>query len=135
LTDEVQHSVRALASLPDPLRDAFEVLADTEQEQLYRLSIKMIRGLQQSGALPVSRMCLRCRFFDPYRHIGAAAPHHCHSLETALAERQLRIDCAAFAAADKASQAALWDRFIAAEEIAATEADSVEEIEMATVSI
>jgi DNA-binding MarR family transcriptional regulator len=113
LTDEGQHSATQLASLPDPLWGAFDVLAETEQETLYRLSIKMIRGLQENGALPTSRMCLRCKFFDPFRYVGSQTPHHCHQAKTPFAERQLRIDCSVFEAGDAAAQAELWQRFLA----------------------
>jgi DNA-binding MarR family transcriptional regulator len=113
LTDEGQHSATQLAALPDPLWGAFDVLADTEQETLYRLSIKMIRGLQENGALPTSRMCLRCKFFDPFRYVGSPTPHHCHQAHMPFAERQLRIDCSVFEAGDAAAQAALWERFVA----------------------
>jgi DNA-binding MarR family transcriptional regulator len=112
LTDEGQHSATRLASLPDPLWGAFDVLADTEQETLYRLSIKMIRGLQENGALPTSRMCLRCKFFDPFRYAGSATPHHCHQAQMPFAERQLRIDCSVFEAGNAAAQAQLWERFV-----------------------
>src|ERR1700735_5359293 len=112
LTDEGQHSATQLAALPDPLWGAFDVLADTEQETLYRLSIKMIRGLQENGALPTSRMCLRCKFFDPFRYAGSATPHHCHQAQTPFAERQLRIDCSEFEAGDAAAQATLWQRCV-----------------------
>jgi DNA-binding MarR family transcriptional regulator len=113
LTDEGQHSATQLASLPDPLWGAFDALADTEQETLYRLSIKMIHGLQQKEALPTSRMCLRCKFFDPFRYVGSATPHHCHQAQMPFAERQLRIDCSVFEAGDAAAQAELWQRFVA----------------------
>ena len=113
LTDEGQHSAAQLAALPDPLWGAFDVLADTEQETLYRLSIKMIRGLQENGALPTSRMCLRCKFFDPFRYAGSATPHHCHQAQAPFAERQLRIDCSVFEAGDSSAQAELWERFVA----------------------
>jgi DNA-binding MarR family transcriptional regulator len=112
LTEEGQRSATQLASLPDPLWGAFDALADDEQEQLYRLSIKMIRGLQEAGALPTSRMCVRCKFFDPFRYAaGSATPHHCHRMGAPFAERQLRIDCAVFEAGDAAAQAELWERF------------------------
>jgi len=114
LTDEGQRSATALASLPDPLWGAFDALADQEQEQLYRLSIKMIRGLQEAGALPTSRMCVRCKFFDPFRYAaGSGTPHHCHRMGTPFAERHLRIDCSVFEPGDAAAQAQLWERFIA----------------------
>jgi len=112
LTDKGQRSAAALASLPDPLWGAFEALADDEQEVLYRLSIKMIRQLQESGTLPKSRMCLRCRFFDPFRHADSPMTHHCHRAGAPFAERQLRIDCGEFEAGDAALQASLWERFI-----------------------
>ncbi len=53
LTVEGHSSVTALAALPDPLQDAFGTLTAGEQEIFYRSAIKMIRGLQESGALPV----------------------------------------------------------------------------------
>ena len=114
LTDEGQQSATQLASLPDPLWGAFDALADQEQEQLYRLSIKMIRGLQEAGALPTSRMCVRCKFFDPFRYgAGSGTPHHCHRMGAPFAERQLRIDCSVFEPGDATAQAQLWERFIA----------------------
>ena len=113
LTDQGQQSATQLAALPDPLKGAFDVLADEEQEQLYRLSIKMIRGLQEAGAMPSSRMCVRCKFFDPFRYSGSATPHHCHRMAMPFAERQLQLDCSVFEAGDAAAQAQLWERFVA----------------------
>lgn len=113
LTKEGRDAAVQLAALPDPLWSAFDVLGTKEQETLYRLSIKMIRGLQESGALPTSRMCVRCRFFDPFRHESSRTPHHCHRAEIALGEGQLRIDCTIFEAGDTAGQAAIWERFVA----------------------
>jgi DNA-binding MarR family transcriptional regulator len=133
LTDEGQTSATQLASLPDPLWGAFEVLADTEQETLYRLSIKMIRGLQENGALPTSRMCLRCKFFDPFRYAGSATPHHCHQAGTPFAARQMRIDCPVFEAGDAAAQAQLWERFVASDDtelsVSAESIDAIESID------
>ncbi len=109
LTDEGRLSVTQLAALPDPLRGAFGALGDAEQDMLYRLAIKMIHGLQESGSLPASRMCVRCRFFDPFRYASSPNPHHCHRAAMPFANRQLRIDCAEFEAGNPAAQAALWD--------------------------
>jgi hypothetical protein len=71
LTSEGQSSVTALAALPDPLLNAFDALTPDEQESFYRSAIKMIHGLQETGALPKSRMCVRCKLFDPFRHSGS----------------------------------------------------------------
>ncbi len=128
LTEKGQEAAGQLAALPDPLRNAFGVLAKSEQEVLYRLYFKMIRGLQDSGSLPASRMCVRCKFFDPFRHTNAQAPHHCHRAEKALAESQLQIDCAIFEAGDASTQAALSRRFLRGE-VPVEEADPVDEIE------
>jgi DNA-binding MarR family transcriptional regulator len=111
LTSEGRSSVIALAALPDPLQDAFGVLSEDEQQIFYRSAIKMIRGLQQSGALPVSRMCVRCRFFDPFRTPGSAMPHHCHLVNSPLADRHLRIECAEQEVGDEEEQRVLWERF------------------------
>src|SRR4029077_11003402 len=54
LTSEGKSSVTALAARPDPLEDAFGALTAAEQEVFYRAAIKMIRGLQEAGTLPVS---------------------------------------------------------------------------------
>jgi DNA-binding MarR family transcriptional regulator len=113
LTEEGQQAATQLASLPDPLWGAFDALAHSEQEALYRLSIKMIRGLQESGALPTSRMCVRCKYFDPFRFESSATPHYCHLAQTPFAEGQLRIDCAVFEAGDTEKQTELWERFVA----------------------
>jgi DNA-binding MarR family transcriptional regulator len=111
LTSEGRSSVTALAALPDPLQDAFGVLSEDEQEIFYRAAIKMIRGLQESGALPVSRMCVRCRFFDPFRTPETATPHHCHLVNSPLADRHLRIECAEHEGGDEEEQRVLWERF------------------------
>jgi len=112
LTKEGQNSATALASLPDPLWSAFDALDEKEQETLYRFSIKMLHGLQQSGALPASRMCVRCKFFDPSHSSSSSAPHYCHRLQSPFSERQLRIDCSVFEVADDAKQEMLWERFV-----------------------
>ena len=111
LTEEGQQAAKQLASLPDPLWGAFDALATNEQETLYRLSIKMLHGLQEAGRLPASRMCVRCKFFDPFRYESSRSPHHCHRAQMPLADGQLRIDCAIFEAADAAKQAAVWEKF------------------------
>src|SRR5689334_22766341 len=59
LTTEGRRSVTELAALPDPLQAAFGSLSGSEQETLYRTTMKMLHELQESGALPRSRMCVR----------------------------------------------------------------------------
>src|SRR5690606_38149740 len=93
LTADGRRAVATLAALPDPLQAAFSALTTAEQEAFYRYAIKMIRGLQEIGALPISRMCVRCRYFDPFRYPDSPTPHHCHLVGAPFADRHLRIDC------------------------------------------
>jgi len=130
LTEEGQQAAKQLAALPDPLWGAFDALATNEQETLYRLSIKMLHGLQEAGRLPASRMCVRCKFFDPFRYETSRSPHHCHRAQMPLADGQLRIDCAIFEAADAAKQAAVWEKFAGhRREESEPVDDTVEEVE------
>jgi len=130
LTEEGQQAAKQLASLPDPLWGAFDALATNEQETLYRLSIKMLHGLQEAGRLPASRMCVRCKFFDPFRYETSRSPHHCHRAQMPLADGQLRIDCAIFEAGDAAKQAAVWEKFAGhRHEQSETVEDNVEDVE------
>jgi DNA-binding MarR family transcriptional regulator len=111
LTSEGRSSVTALAALPDPLQDAFGALTAAEQEIFYRSAIKMIRGLQETGALPVSRMCVRCRHFEPFRTPESAYPHYCRLASSPLADRHLRLECPEQEAGDAQEQTLLWEKF------------------------
>lgn len=111
LTSEGRSSVTALAARPDPLQAAFGALTADEQEVFYRSAMKMIRGLQETGQLPVSRMCLRCRHFEPFRSPGSAYPHYCQLASSPLADRHLRLECPEHEAGDEDEQQGLWDKF------------------------
>ena len=111
LTSEGQSSVTALAALPDPLQDAFGALTQEEQEVFYRSTLKMIRGLQEAGSLPVSRMCVRCQHFEPFRQARGPYPHYCHLAASELADRHLRLECPEQLPGSEAQQTQLWERF------------------------
>jgi len=111
LSSEGRRCVTALSKLPDPLRAAFDCLDREEQERFYRSSMKMIRTLQEDGLMPVSRMCVRCQYFDPYRYPDSATPHHCHLVCAPFGDRHLRLDCPEHALASPDVQEALWVRF------------------------
>jgi DNA-binding MarR family transcriptional regulator len=111
LTNEGQSSVTALAARPDPLQAAFDTLTADEQEVFYRSAIKMISGLQARGALPASRMCMRCRFFEPFREPGSESPHFCNQQSMTLADRQLRLECETHEPGDEAALQAIWEKF------------------------
>jgi len=125
LTSEGRRSVTALAALPDPLQAAFDTLSDGEQEEFYKSAMKMIRGLQETGTLPISRMCVYCRYFDPYRYSDSDKPHHCHLVGAPFADRHLRIDCPEHEFNTPEAQKALWVRFTTGGTPTVTEGDPV----------
>ena len=88
-----------------------DALCEREQEQLLLSLIKMIRHLQETGAIPIQRMCASCRYFAPFRHADAARPHHCNYVDAAFGQRDIRIDCREHETADPASRAATWEVF------------------------
>ena len=111
LTNTGRRCLNALSKLPDPLRSAFGCLAAEELETVYRSAMKMIRTLQDDGLMPVSRMCVRCQYFDPYRFPDSPTPHYCHLVSAPFGDRHLRIDCPEQKLASPDAQEALWVRF------------------------
>ncbi len=89
----VKESERA-AGWADFLLTALDELAPVEQEVFYRSLVKMIRALQEQGQIPVSRMCLTCRFFRPNVHPDPDRPHHCAYVDAPFGDRHLRLECA-----------------------------------------
>ena len=112
LTSLGQSEAQAAAGWPDVLLEAVGVLDEREQATLYRALIKMVRSLQQRGRIPVSGMCVTCRFFRPNAYPGASAPHHCDLVGAPFGDTQLRLDCPEHdpAAEDAAERA--WDAFL-----------------------
>ena len=64
-----------------------------EQRRLLALVVERIRAVQRRGRLPVARMCLNCRYFQPYAHAGQPDPHHCALVDAAFGHRALRVHC------------------------------------------
>ena len=90
---------RGLAMTPAPSDWAGAVLGRVEeldeqtQARLLRMVTTRITQMQREGRIPVSRMCLSCRFFDGYRHPGTEAPHHCWFVDAPFGYRELRLHC------------------------------------------
>jgi DNA-binding MarR family transcriptional regulator len=78
---------------PDALLEAVDALDETEQATFVRGLSNMIRALQERGRIPVQRMCVSCRFFQPNAHPGSERPHHCAFVDAAFGDRELRLDC------------------------------------------
>lgn len=78
-----------------------ETLDDVSQQRLLRRVTTEISELQQDGRIPVTHMCLSCRFFDGYRHAGTPEPHHCWFVDAPFGYRELRLHCPDHVPADR----------------------------------
>lgn len=96
---------------PNLMRTVVADLPEPEQASLLKSLTRMIRGLQQQGAIPVQRMCVTCRYFRPNAHADADAPHHCAYVDAPFGDRHLRLDCPEHAEADGTLATANWRRF------------------------
>jgi DNA-binding MarR family transcriptional regulator len=111
LTEQGEQVGRALAQAASQVSTALAHLSTAEQGDLLLLQIRIIRSLQQAGAVPEQRMCVSCRHFRPNAHPGAGQPHHCAFVDAAIGDRDLRLDCGDHEAAAPAIQSANWAAF------------------------
>jgi DNA-binding MarR family transcriptional regulator len=93
LTPEGAREAAAAAAWPDFLLEAVDELSGAEQAAFLRALVTMIRTLQTRGRIPVARMCVSCRFFQPFRHAGGRLPHHCAFVDAPFGDGELRLDC------------------------------------------
>jgi hypothetical protein len=90
---------RGLAATPAPANWADALLTEVEgldedgQRRLLQLVTTEISQMQRDGRIPVTDMCLSCRFFEGYRHAGTATPHHCWFVDAPFGYRELRLHC------------------------------------------
>ncbi|MBX6357623.1 MAG: hypothetical protein IRZ05_17445 [Micromonosporaceae bacterium] len=87
------------AQVPESVNWAGELLGEmhrlepAEQHRLLAVVIGWITTLQQRGQIPISQMCMTCRFFDGYAHPGSSRPHHCHYVDAPLGWNDVRLRC------------------------------------------
>jgi DNA-binding MarR family transcriptional regulator len=87
------------ANSPELLNWASDLLAELHnldeggQKRLLSVVTDQIRRLQRQGHIPVTKMCVTCRFFDGYAHPGSSEPHHCWLVDGAFGHQQLRLRC------------------------------------------
>jgi DNA-binding MarR family transcriptional regulator len=95
----VSLTVRGRAAAPeltnwaDSLLGEVERLDETEQRQVLAMVTDQIAQLQRQGRIPVTRICVTCRFFDGYAHPGTSLPHHCWYVDAPFGYRDLRLRC------------------------------------------
>lgn len=91
--------------------DAAAALPVAQQTELLTGLYKLIAQLQKTERFPEMRACLSCRFFEPNRHPGKPAPHHCGLVNAPLSVGLLRIDCLEHQPAEAADKARNWKVF------------------------
>jgi DNA-binding MarR family transcriptional regulator len=111
LTPAGTREAAAAAAWPDFLLEAVEELSAAEQAAFLRALVAMIRTLQVRGRIPVARMCVSCRFFQPFRHEDPARPHHCAFVDAPFGDGELRLDCPDHAAPPPEQAADTWQAF------------------------
>ncbi len=111
VTEDGRRIGHAVAKGTSQVSAALARLTPTEQDDLLRAQVKIIRSLQQAGAIPEQRMCVSCRHFQPNAYPGSAQPHHCAFVNAAIGDRDLRLDCGEHEAADPVVQSANWTVF------------------------
>ena len=112
LTGEGRTAALELATWPDLLLGAVDVLSPEEQPVLLRALLKIIRTLQESGRIAPARMCATCRFFRPHVHGSSETPHHCAFVDAPFGDRNLRVDCVDHDEVDAAAATDLWTAFV-----------------------
>jgi DNA-binding MarR family transcriptional regulator len=112
LTTTGRQLARRLTEWPDFLLQAIDQLNEVEQAVFLRALIKMIRALQNDGRIPVQRMCVECRFFQPHAYPDPARPHHCHFVDAPFGDGGLMIHCPDHEPIDPASRDAVYQLFI-----------------------
>jgi DNA-binding MarR family transcriptional regulator len=113
LTPKGRRRAEGVAGWTDFLAAAADELSDSEREALLRTLIKMIRILQEQGMIPIARMCVTCRFIQPYFYDDPHAPHHCGYVNAPFGDRLLRIECAEHNQAGKEERERNWQTFMA----------------------
>lgn len=111
LTSTGKRIVKRLDSPGKSLEIVLASLPETDQLQLYRTMLRVIRELQEKGRIPISRMCVTCRYFRPNVHKDAERPHHCSLVDDAFGDRTLRSDCPEHEVADKHLAEKNWEVF------------------------
>lgn len=93
MTEKGNQSLEDVSVWSDFLRNVVKELPAAEQEDLLRSLIKIIKTLQEREQIPISKMCVTCRFFQPNVHTNSNRPHHCSFVDASFGNRDLRLEC------------------------------------------
>jgi DNA-binding MarR family transcriptional regulator len=79
---------------------AVDALSDREQEAFLLGLIKIIHALIERGQIPMQRMCVTCRYFQPNVRPTDDPPHRCLMVDAPLRPKYLRLECAVYEPAE-----------------------------------
>ncbi|GIF12854.1 MarR family winged helix-turn-helix transcriptional regulator [Actinoplanes teichomyceticus] len=83
-----------LRSQSETLSGAVAALSPSDFAAMLRGTTTLMRELQERRAIPISQMCLTCRFFVPRAHPdNPDRPHHCNFVDTPFGDAELRVTC------------------------------------------
>lgn len=82
-----------LSVVSGALSEAITVLAEDDFAAMLRGAMAVMRELQERQAIPISRMCFTCRFFESHAHPQEARLHHCHFVDAPFGDAELRVAC------------------------------------------
>ncbi|VXD24913.1 Transcriptional regulator [Planktothrix paucivesiculata PCC 9631] len=93
LTPKGKSTAAETSCWSDLFLDAVGQLSELEQTVFLRGLIKMILKLQEGGQIPISKMCVTCRFFQANRYPNSDRPHHCDFVDAPFGDRNLHLEC------------------------------------------
>lgn len=93
LTAKGRACARKADGHPNVVADSIEKISTDEQVAVLRVLLHMIREMQLRRSIPVSRMCVTCRYFRPNVHRDPEQPHHCALVDSPFGDANLRVDC------------------------------------------
>lgn len=93
LTDAGRAEAARLDVTSEDLGGAVATLSDDDFAAMLRGTVTLMRELQARRLIPVSRMCVTCRFYRPDAHEDPAAPHHCDYVDAPFGDADLRVTC------------------------------------------
>ena len=111
LTPEGEEVAAGLSGWADVVEGQLGSFEPGEKEAVMRFLMRLISALQGAGVITVARMCVSCRFFQPFRHDNPARPHHCAFVDAAFGDGELRLDCPDHSPAPVDQAAQTWEIF------------------------
>jgi DNA-binding MarR family transcriptional regulator len=127
LTASGRKMLARLARYSSRLRSVLSTMPAQEQADLFLHIVKIVRGLQIAGAIPMQRLCVTCGHFRAFAHPEGVAQHHCALVNVAIGNRDLRLDCNEHQEAAPADQTAIW-KAIDGSDAAATQMGARKEV-------